>query len=115
MNKKFFSSWKFLLVPACLISFTGRARVDTVAIPTDVPEIDFKDNLVLFARNTEFYNRIRIGKVNIKGGVAELLAMETMSAMPIEDKVAMSMVMVPREGIAAIQVSEHIIPVNGKI
>jgi acid phosphatase (class A) len=66
------------------------------------PEIDFKSNLVLFARNTQFFNRIRIGKVDIKEGVAEVLAMETMSAMPIEDKVAMCLAAVPRQGIASI-------------
>ena len=68
-----------------------------------VPEIDFKANLVLFARNTHFYNRIRIGKVSVTNGVAEVLAMETMSAMPIEDKVAMSLVVIPRRGITAIR------------
>ena len=67
-----------------------------------VPEIDFKANLVLFARNTQFYNRISIGKVNVKNCVAEVLAMETMSSMPIEDKVAISLVVVAREGIIAI-------------
>ena len=67
-----------------------------------IPEIDFNANLVLFVRNTQFFNRTRIGKVNVKSGVAEVLAMETMSAMPIEDKVAMSMVMVPRRGIKSI-------------
>ena len=29
-----------------------------------IPEIDFSANLVLFVRNTQFFNRIRIGKVN---------------------------------------------------
>jgi hypothetical protein len=80
----------------------------------DVPEINFKTNLVLFARNTQFYNRISIGKVNVTNGVAEVLAMETMSAMPIEDKVAMSLVEVPRKGIRAIQTGDKIIPVNKK-
>ena len=65
-----------------------------------VPEIDFRANLVLFARNTQFYNRIRIGKVSVKNGVAEVLAMETMSAMPIEDKVSMFLaVVVQKTGI----------------
>jgi len=77
-----------------------------------VPEIDFKTNLVLFARNTQFYNRISIGKVNAANGVAELLAMETMSAMPIEDKVAMSIVVVARKGITAIQAGDKIIAIN---
>ena len=59
-----------------------------------IPEIDFKTDLVLFARNTQFYNRISIGKVRVKNGVADVLAMETMSAVPIEDKLAMSLVVV---------------------
>ena len=77
-----------------------------------VPDIDFKTNLVLFARNTQFYNRIRIGKVNVTNGVAEVLAMETMSAMPIEDRVAMSLALVPRKGIESIQMSEGLLPVR---
>ncbi|MBW1841951.1 MAG: hypothetical protein JRI75_09180 [Deltaproteobacteria bacterium] len=78
----------------------------------DVPEIDFKANLVLFARNTHFYNRISIGQVNVTDGVADTLAMETMSAMPIEDKVAMSLVAVSRKGIIAVQSGDKIIPIN---
>ena len=77
-----------------------------------IPEIDFKANLVLFARNRQFYNRIRIGKVNVKNGVAEVLAMETMSAMPIEDKVAMSLVVVARQGISGIQTGDEVIPIK---
>ena len=78
----------------------------------DVPGIDFKANLLFLARNTQFYNRISIGKVNVTNGVAEVLAMETMSAMPIEDKVAMSLVVVSRSGITAIQSGEKIISIN---
>jgi len=77
-----------------------------------VPEIDFTANLVLFARNTQFFNRIRIGKVNVKNGVSEVLAMETMSAMPIEDKVAISLVVIPRQGIIAIQSGNEINPIK---
>jgi hypothetical protein len=76
-----------------------------------VPGIDFKANLVIFTRNTKFFNRISIGKVNVTNGVAEVLAMETMSAMPIEDKVAMSLVVVARQEITAIQASDEIIPI----
>jgi len=78
----------------------------------DVPESYFRTNLVLFARNTQFYNLIRIGQVNVKNGVAEVLAMETMSAMPIEDRVAMSMVVVSRKGITGIQSGGEIIPIS---
>ena len=77
-----------------------------------VPEIDFKANLVLFARNTQFFNRIRIGKVNVTNGVADVLAMETMSAMPIEDKLAMSLVVIARQGITGIQSGDKIIQIN---
>jgi len=78
----------------------------------DVPEIDFKSNLVFFARNTQFYNRIRIGQINVTEGVAEVLAMETMSAMPIEEKVAMSMAVVARQGIIALHSGDETIPLK---
>jgi hypothetical protein len=77
-----------------------------------IPGIDFKANLVLFARNTQFFNRIGIGKVNVTSGVADVLAMETMSAMPIEDKVAMSLVVIARQGITGIQSGDKIIQIN---
>ncbi len=75
----------------------------------DAPGIDFRANLVLFVRNTQFYNRISIGKVNVTNGVAEVLAMETMSTMPIEDKVAMSLVMVARNGIKGLKTGDGIL------
>jgi hypothetical protein len=76
-----------------------------------VPQIDSNTNVVLFVKNTQFYNRIRIGRVIVKNGVAEVLAMETMSAMPIEDKVAMSMVVIARQGITAIQSDDKVIQI----
>lgn len=78
----------------------------------DVPEIDFKANLVVFARNTQFFNRNKIFKVKVTNGVAEVLALETMSALPIEAKVAMSLAVVPRQGISAIQTGKEIIPIE---
>jgi hypothetical protein len=77
-----------------------------------VPHIDFNTNVVLFVKNTHFYNRIRIGKVNVKNGVAEVLAMETMSARPIEDKVAMSLVVLNRQGITGVQSGDEIIQID---
>jgi hypothetical protein len=73
------------------------------------PDINFEENLVLFARNIQFYNRISIGKVNLKDGVAEVLAMETMSALPIENNVAFSIAVVPKRGIKAIKVGENVV------
>ena len=77
-----------------------------------VPKIDFKTNIILFTRNTQFYNRISIGKVNVTNGVAEVLAMETRSSMPIEDKVALSLVVVARQGITAIQAGDKNVLIN---
>ena len=68
-----------------------------------VPAVDFEKNLVVFVRNNEFYNRTSIGKVTLDDGVLSVLAMETRSAMPIEDKVAMAVAVVPRAGITVIQ------------
>jgi hypothetical protein len=68
-----------------------------------VPAVDFGKNLVVFVRNVDFYNRTNILKTELKDGVLEVLAMETMSAIPIEDKAAMAMTVVPRQGVKAIQ------------
>ena len=78
----------------------------------NVPEINFKGNVVFFARNTQFYNRISIGQVKVEEGMAEVLAMETMSAMPIEEKVAMSMAVVARRGITALQIGDETVPLK---
>jgi hypothetical protein len=67
-----------------------------------LPAVDFSKNIVVFTRNVQFYNRTSIFKVELQDGTIEILAMETMSAMPIEEKVAMAMAVIPREGIVAI-------------
>ena len=73
-------------------------------MPTEMlPPIDFSKNIVVFSRNVQFYNRTSIFKVMLQGGTAEIMAMETMSALPIEEKVAMAMAVIPRQGITAIQ------------
>ncbi|CAD7845217.1 MAG: hypothetical protein [Olavius algarvensis Delta 4 endosymbiont] len=77
-----------------------------------VPDIDFVNHLVLFARNTQFYNRISIGKVMVKEGVAEVLAMETKSALPIEDTVAMSLVVIARYGIIGLRTGATVMPIK---
>ena len=77
-----------------------------------VPQVDFGRDLVVFARNVEFYNRTSIFKVILKDGVAEVLAMETMSALPVEDKVAMALAVVPRVGVEFIQAGVRRIPVT---
>ena len=76
-----------------------------------VPVVDFGEHIVVFHRNVDFYNQTRIFKVSLEDGVLEVLAMETMSALPIEDKVSMALAVVPREGVKFIQAGPTRIPV----
>jgi hypothetical protein len=77
------------------------------------PAVDFSEQLVLFARNTVYFNRTRIVRVTLEKGVAEIVAIETLSAMPIEDIVAMSLAVVPREGVHFVLVGdEHVAVAN---
>ena len=76
-----------------------------------VPDVDFDRNLVAFSRNLDFYNRTNIFKVTLSGGVAEIMAMETMSAIPIEDQLVMALAVVPHDGIEFVRCGEASIPV----
>ncbi|MBW2475212.1 MAG: hypothetical protein JRE56_11560 [Deltaproteobacteria bacterium] len=71
-----------------------------------LPAVDFENNLVVFHRNIFYYNRTNILKVTLTESVAEVLAMETMSAMPVEDRAAMAMAVIPRAGVKAIRLDE---------
>ena len=77
-----------------------------------VPVVDFKQNLVVFSRNVRFYNRTRILKVVLEGGEAEVIAVETMSALPVRTKVAMALAVIPRQGFKSIRTGEVNIPVT---
>lgn len=72
----------------------------------NMPEVDFSKNIVVFTRNVNFYNRTNIFRVTLKNGMAEVLAMETMSALPIEDRAAMAIAVIPRTGVRFIRVGE---------
>jgi acid phosphatase (class A) len=76
-----------------------------------LPGVDFETHLVLFARNIQFYNRIAIAKVTAEFGIAEVLVVETRSAIPIADEVGLSLAVVPRRGISALQSRDGIIPI----
>lgn len=76
-----------------------------------VPEVDFRRHLVIFSHNLHFYNRTFIAKVTLADGVAEVLAAETLSAIPIEDKVGMAMALVTRAGVQYLRSGEGRIPV----
>jgi len=78
------------------------------------PSVDFGTHMVVFHRNVAFYNRTRILKVTLKDGVAEVLAMETMSAIPITDKVAMAMAVIPRASVKSLRSGPASIPVGAE-
>ncbi len=78
-----------------------------------VPAVDFAKNLVVFSRNVHFYNRTSIAKVTVKDGLAEVLAIETLTSMPVEDKVAMALAVIPREGVEFILSGDKRLPVQG--
>ena len=77
-----------------------------------LPDVDFSSQIVLFARNTVFYNRLSIAQVTLIGETLSVLSMETRSARPIDDKVAMSLVVIPREGARFIAVAGGNIKIN---
>lgn len=79
---------------------------------TAVPELDFSKNIVVFARNMDLYHRILIAKVSLTLGAAEIIDVGTASALPVEDRVALGMVLIPREGIKFIQRGKERIPVQ---
>ena len=62
-----------------------------------VPAVDFERHLVVFSRNTQYYNRTSIAAAKLRGGVLEVVSRETMSALPIEGKAAMAMAVILRE------------------
>lgn len=77
-----------------------------------VPQVDFDLHMVVYSRNVDFYNRTAILKITLTDGAVEILAMETMSALPIEDKVAMAMAVISRAEVRFIQVGKERIPVS---
>jgi hypothetical protein len=74
--------------------------------------VDFGKQIVVFARNLDFYNRTMISKVVLSHGSAEVVAAETLSARPVEDKVAMALALIPRAGIEVVQAGKERVPVH---
>jgi hypothetical protein len=76
------------------------------------PKLDFDHNMVIFIRNVRFFNRIRILKVVLTDGIADIVAMETRSALPIIDKLAMALAEIPKKGVRAVRSGKHLIQVR---
>jgi hypothetical protein len=80
---------------------------------TALPQIDFNKNLVVFVRNVKSYHPTLVEKVTVKDGVAEIVAAEPLTpAQPIEDRVAIGLAVISREGLKFIHADNEQIPVR---
>ena len=80
---------------------------------TALPQVDFNKNLVVFARNVKSYHPMLVEKVAVKDGVASIVYPPSlMPAPPVEDKVAMGLALISREGLKFIQADKAQIPVR---
>jgi hypothetical protein len=79
---------------------------------TPAPTPDFSKHLVVFARNVDLYRRMLIAKVTLTRGVAEIIDVGTASEAPIEDRVAIALALIPRDGLEFVQRGEERIPVR---
>jgi hypothetical protein len=80
---------------------------------TALPQVDFNKNLLVFVRNVKLYQHTLVEKVTLKDGVAEIVAAEPLTpAQPIEDRVAIGLAVIPREGLKFIQADKEQIPVR---
>jgi hypothetical protein len=80
---------------------------------TSLPRVDFGKNLVVFVRNLKSYHSTLVEKVTVKDGVADVVsAPPLMPAPSIEDRVAMGLAVISREGLKFIQADKEQIPVR---
>ncbi len=77
-----------------------------------VPSVDFKKNMVVFTRNVKFYNRKAITKVTLLEGIMEVQGVETVTSVPVTNKVAMAMAEVPRQGVKTLRAGDKFISVK---
>jgi hypothetical protein len=68
-----------------------------------VPEVDFREQVIVFARNVKFVNKLQINKVLNKDGVISLLAKETLTATPVESKIYISFALISRSGVRTLR------------
>ena len=67
---------------------------------------------MVFARNVKFYNRKAITKVTLLEGILEIQGIETVTSVPVTNKVAMAMAEVPRQGVKTLRAGDKFIPVK---
>jgi hypothetical protein len=67
------------------------------------PEVNFREQVIVFARNVKYVNKLQINMVLNKDGVVTLLAKETLTATPVESKIYISFALIPRAGLRALR------------
>jgi hypothetical protein len=78
-----------------------------------VPPVDFTKQMVVFARNVQYLNAIKITQVTRKGDTLSVAAVQTLAAIPIKDHVNISLAVVPREGVRRLDIgTKKTIPVE---
>ena len=104
-------STRFVFMISMLLAFVCLSPGSTT---TNAQESGAKNLPILEKWNGDFpvAHLGRLPESGNEDGVADILAMETMSARPIADNVAMAMAMIPRTGIQFIQAGNQRIPVS---
>lgn len=65
-----------------------------------------------FTRSVKIDNRKAITRVTLLDGVMEIQGIETMTSVPVTDKVAMALAEVPRQGVKSLRAGDKFIAVK---
>lgn len=79
---------------------------------TATPMVDFERQFVVFQRNVRHYGHTAISRVLMQNGVVEIVAPPEATSIPVVDKVAMFLAVIPRDGVTAVQVDASAMPVG---
>src|SRR5207248_11422237 len=75
--------------------------------PKGVPKIDFKKDIVLFLRNTQFLNSFSSVKVHLNDGKASIAAISTRTAQKINDRLNMVVLVIPRKQVRELELDAN--------
>ena len=79
-----------------------------------VPAVDFESELVLFARNVDFVNRLRLLSATVdEQGMAHVIVAETRTAIPIDDFVYWSAGTIPADGVFQLRSNGELLAIPG--
>lgn len=76
------------------------------------PAVDFENAFVVMAYSPQFYNICQIIGVDVNRGIAVPIIRSTRTSMKIQDKVYMSVVVMPREGVLAVRSDDRTLKID---